>query len=53
MQDREPNSLLNDPVDVEGGLVAVNPQTVDSPVRQTTDGKGVICSIYLSAADMN
>ena len=25
MQDREPNSLLNDPVDVEGGLVAINP----------------------------
>ena len=53
MQDREPNSPLNDPVDVEGGLVAVNTQTVDSLVRQTTDGEGVICSIYLSAASMN
>ena len=30
MQDREPDSPLNDPVDVEGGLVAVNTQTVDS-----------------------
>ena len=53
MQDREPNNPLNDPVDIEGGLVAVNTQTVDSPVQQTTDGKGVICSIYLSAANMN
>jgi len=53
MQDREPNNPLNDPVDIEGGLVAVNTQTVDSPVQQTTDGKGVICSIYLSTAIMN
>jgi len=53
VQDREPDSLLNDPIDDDGGLVAVNPQIVDSPVRQMTDGKGVICSIYLSAADMN
>ena len=43
VQDREPDSPLNDPIDVEGGLVAANTQTVDSPVRQTTDGKGVIC----------
>ena len=53
VQDREPNSLLNDPIDDDGGLVAVNPQTVDSLVRQTTDGKGVICSIYLSTTNMN
>ena len=53
MQDREPNSLLNDPVDVEGGLVAANTQTVDSPVWQTTDDEGVICSIYLSIVNMN
>ena len=32
MQDREPNSPLNDPVGVEGGLVAVDTQTVDSLV---------------------
>ena len=53
MQDQEPDSPLNDPVDIEGGPVAVNTQTVDSPVRQTTDGKGVICSIYLFVANMN
>ena len=43
VQDREPDSLLNDPIGVEGGLVAVDTQTVDSLVRQTTDGKEVIC----------
>ena len=43
MQDREPDSPLNDPISVEGGLVAVDTQTVDSLVRQTTDGKEVIC----------
>ena len=53
MQDREPDSPLNDPVDVEGGLVAANTQTVDSPVQQTTDGEGLICSIYLSAVNTN
>ena len=39
MQDQEPDSLLNDPVSVEGGLVAIDTQTVDSLVRQTTNGK--------------
>ena len=53
MQDQEPDSPLNDPIDVEGGLAAVDTQTIDSPVQQTTDGKGVICSIYLSTANMN
>ena len=53
MQDREPDSPLNDLIDVEGGLVVVSTQSVDSPVRQTTDGEGVICSTYLSAANMN
>ena len=53
MQDREPDSPLNDPVDVEGGLVAANTQTVDSPVRQTTDGERVICSIRFSTTNMN
>ena len=53
MQDREPDSPLNDPVDVKGGLVAVHTQTIDSLVQQTTDGKGVICSIYLFPANMN
>ena len=53
VQDWEPDSPLNDPVDVEDGLVAANTQTVDSPVRQTTDGERVICSIYLSVVNMN
>ena len=53
VQDREPNSLLNDPVGVEGDLVTVNTQTVDSLVRQTTDGEGFICSICLCTAGMN
>ena len=53
VQDREPDSPLNDLVGVEGGLAAVDTQTIDSPVQQTTDGKGVICSIYLSATNMN
>ena len=53
MQDWGPDSPLNDPVDVEGGLVAANTQTVDSLVQQTTNGGGVICSIYLSAVNMN
>ena len=53
VQDREPDSSLNDPVDVEGGLVAANTQTIDSPVQQTTDGEGDICSIYLSVVNMN
>ena len=43
VQDREPDSLLNDPIGFEGSLVAVNTQTIDSPVRETTDGKEVIC----------
>ena len=42
MQDREPDSPLNNPVGVEGSLVAVDTQTIDSPVQQTTDGKEVI-----------
>ena len=43
MQDQEPDSPLNDPIDVEGGLVVVDTQTVDSLVRQTTVRKEVIC----------
>ena len=53
VQDWEPDSPLNDPVDVEGGFVAVNIQTIDSLVRQTTDGEGVLCSTYLSIVIMN
>ena len=53
VQDREPNSPLNDPIDIEGGLVAANTQTVDSPVWQTTDGEGVTCSTRSFATDMN
>ena len=53
VQDRESNGSLKDHVDVVGGLAAVDTQTIDSLVQQTTDGKGVICSIYLSTAIMN
>ena len=53
MQDRELDSPLNDPIDVEGGLVVINTQSTDSPVWQTTNGEGVICSTYLSAVKMN
>ena len=53
MQDQEPDSPLNDPIDVEGGFAAANTQTVDSLDRKTTDGEGVICSIYLSTVNMN
>ena len=53
VQDQELDSPLNDPVDVEGDLVVVNTQSADSPVRQTTDGEGVICSTYLSVVNMN
>jgi len=52
MQDREPDSPLNDPIDIEGGFVAANTQTVDSLDRQTIDGEGVICSIYLSTVNI-
>jgi len=52
MQDREPDSPLNDPIDIEGGFVAANTQTVDSLDRQTIDGVGVICSIYLSTVNI-
>ena len=53
MQDQEPDSPLNDPINVEGGLVVINTQSTNSPVRQTTDGEGIICTTYLSAANMN
>ena len=53
MQEQEPDSPLNDPIGIEGDPIAVDTQTIDSPVQQTTDGKGVICSIYLSATNMN
>ena len=53
MQDREPDSPLNDPVGVEGGLVAIDTQIVDSLGWQTTDGKEVIFLIYFSTTIMN
>ena len=53
VQDREPDSLLNDPVGVEGGLVAIDTRTVDSPVQHTTDGKKIIHPFYPSAMIMN
>ena len=52
MQDQEPDSPLNDPIDIEGGLVAVNTQAINSLVQQTTDDEVVICPTYLSAVNM-
>ena len=53
MQEQEPDSPLNDPASVEGDLVAVDTQIVDSPVRHITDGKEVICSIYFLYKNMS
>ena len=47
MQEQEPNSPLDDPIDVEGHPVAIDTQIVDSPARHTTDGKEVICPFIL------
>ena len=53
MREQEPDSPLNDPIGVEGDLVAVDTQTVDSLAQHTTDGKEVICPFYSSAIIMN
>ena len=53
MQEQVPDSSLNDPINVEGDLVTVDTQTVNSLVWHTTDGKEVICSFYSSAIIMN
>ena len=53
VQDWEPDSPLNDSVGVEGGLVAVDTRTVDSPVQHTTDGKKIIHPFYPSTMIMN
>ena len=53
MQEQEPDSPLNDPVDIEGDPIAVDTQTVDSPAQRATDGKEVICPFYSSAITMN
>ena len=53
MQEKDPDSLLNDPTGGEGDPVSVNTQIVDSPVRHITDGKLVICSIYFLYKNMS
>ena len=53
MQEQEPNSPLSDPIGIEGDPDVVDTQTVDSPVRHTTDGKKIIHPIYPSAMIMN
>ena len=50
MQGHEPDSPLSD---IEGDLVVVDTQTIDSPVRHTTDGKKIIHPFYPSAMIMN
>ena len=52
MQGQEPVSPLSDPISVECDLVVVDTQTIDSPVRHTTDGKEVICPFYSSVIIM-
>ena len=53
MQEQEPGSPLNDPTGVEGDLVAIDTQIVDSSVQHITDGKEVICSIYFLLKNMS
>ena len=53
MQEQEPDSPLNDPIDVEGDSVAFDTQTVDSLAQHATDGKEVICPFYSSTIVMN
>ena len=50
MQEQESDSP---PVGVENDHVVVDTQTIDSLVQHTTDGKEVICLVYLSATNMN
>jgi len=46
-QEQEPDSPLSNPVGVESDLVAIDTQTINSPVPHTTDGKKVICPLLL------
>ena len=48
MQEQESDSLL-----IENDPAIVDTQSVDSPVQHTTDGKKVICLVYLSTTNMN
>ena len=50
MQEQESDSP---PIGIENDPVAVDTQTVDSLVHHTTDGKEVICLVYLSTTNMN
>ena len=51
-QEQELDNPLNDPIGVEGDLVVVDFQTVDSPFWHVTDGKEVICPFYSSTIIM-
>ena len=53
MQEQEPDGPLTDPVGVEGHLVAIDIQIVESPVLYTTDGKKIIHPFYPFAMIMN
>ena len=53
MREQEPDSPLNDLVDVEGYSIAIDIQSIDFLVWHTTDGKKVTCSFYPSAIIMN
>ena len=54
MQEQEFGSppIDNDPIDVENDPV-VDTHTADSPVQHTTDGKKVICLVYLSPPNLS
>ena len=47
-QEQELDSPLNDPIGVEGDLVVVDPQTVNSPCWHATNGNEVIRPFYSS-----
>ena len=51
-QEQELDNPLNDPIGVEGDLVVVGPQIIDSPVWHITEGKEVTCPFYSSAIIM-
>ena len=53
MQEQEPNSPLNDPIGIEGDLVVIDTQTIDSLAQHATNDKEVICPFYSSAIIMN
>ena len=50
---KEPITIEATDVPVEEDPIDIDTQTVDSPARQTIDGKKFICSFYSSIAIIN